>query len=118
MTGESSDRRSLATIRVLETIFPLTAMPADGSDLTEHDRTEPAASFAALGVPAPLVDVLDHQGITAPFPVQAAVLPDARDDDSVLRPAEASRPVERSVGSVGPRWILGPWADRWPTPTP
>jgi superfamily II DNA/RNA helicase len=52
-------------------------MPADSSDVTEHDLTEPAASFAALGVPAPLVDVLDHQGITAPFPVQAAVLPDA-----------------------------------------
>jgi superfamily II DNA/RNA helicase len=38
---------------------------------------EPATSFAALGVPTPLVDVLDDQGIAAPFPVQAATLPDA-----------------------------------------
>jgi superfamily II DNA/RNA helicase len=52
-------------------------MPADSSDVTEQDLTEPVTSFAALGVPAPLVDVLDHQGITTPFPVQAAVLPDA-----------------------------------------
>jgi superfamily II DNA/RNA helicase len=52
-------------------------MPADSSDVTEQDLTEPATSFAALGVAAPLVDVLDRQGITTPFPVQAAVLPDA-----------------------------------------
>ncbi len=34
-------------------------------------------SFAELGVPAALVDVLDADGITAPFPVQTATLPDA-----------------------------------------
>jgi superfamily II DNA/RNA helicase len=34
-------------------------------------------SFAELGVPEPLVDVLAGAGITAPFPIQAAVLPDA-----------------------------------------
>jgi superfamily II DNA/RNA helicase len=42
-------------------------MPAEAPDIT----------FAALGVPDPLVEVLDDQGITAPFPVQAATLPDA-----------------------------------------
>ncbi|HEX8009104.1 MAG TPA: DEAD/DEAH box helicase [Trebonia sp.] len=40
-------------------------MPAD--DLT----------FASLGVPAPLVAALEGTGITTPFPIQAAVLPDA-----------------------------------------
>ena len=37
----------------------------------------PAVSFAAAGVPAPLVAALAATGITAPFPIQAAVLPDA-----------------------------------------
>jgi superfamily II DNA/RNA helicase len=47
-------------------------MPADSSA-----TPQPAATtFAALGVPAPLVEVLDDQQITVPFPVQAATLPD------------------------------------------
>lgn len=37
----------------------------------------PAVSFAAAGVPAPLVAALAAAGITAPFPIQAATLPDA-----------------------------------------
>ena len=36
-----------------------------------------SSSFGALGVPAELVDALDASGITEPFPVQAACLPDA-----------------------------------------
>ncbi len=35
------------------------------------------ASFAELGVPGPLVDVLAGDSITVPFPIQAAALPDA-----------------------------------------
>jgi superfamily II DNA/RNA helicase len=35
------------------------------------------ASFSALGVPKPLVDLLAARGITEPFPIQAATLPDA-----------------------------------------
>jgi superfamily II DNA/RNA helicase len=34
-------------------------------------------SFASLGVPAPVVAVLTEAGITTPFPIQAATLPDA-----------------------------------------
>jgi superfamily II DNA/RNA helicase len=37
----------------------------------------PAVSFAAAGVPAPLVAALAAEGITTPFPIQAATLPDA-----------------------------------------
>ena len=37
----------------------------------------PAATFASLGVPAPLVAALASAGITTPFPIQAATLPDA-----------------------------------------
>jgi superfamily II DNA/RNA helicase len=47
----------------------------------EHARTGrlrgSAATFAALGVSAPLVDALAATGVSAPFPIQAAVLPDA-----------------------------------------
>jgi superfamily II DNA/RNA helicase len=47
----------------------------------EHARSgrlrASAATFAALGVPAPLVDALAATGVSTPFPIQAAVLPDA-----------------------------------------
>jgi superfamily II DNA/RNA helicase len=36
-----------------------------------------SSSFAALGVPADLVERLARRGITDPFPIQAATLPDA-----------------------------------------
>ena len=41
-------------------------------------------TFAALGVPAPLCDLLDAQGITTPFPIQAATLPDTLAGKDVL----------------------------------
>src|SRR5215218_9745312 len=41
-------------------------------------------TFAALGVPAPLVEVLSGSGITAPFPIQVATLPDSLAGRDVL----------------------------------
>jgi superfamily II DNA/RNA helicase len=41
-------------------------------------------TFAALGVPAPLVEVLTGSGITAPFPIQVATLPDSLAGRDVL----------------------------------
>src|SRR3954471_835834 len=41
-------------------------------------------TFAALGVPAPLVEVLTASGITAPFPIQVATLPDTLNGRDVL----------------------------------
>jgi superfamily II DNA/RNA helicase len=35
------------------------------------------SSFADLGVPADVVDRLARRGVTDPFPIQAATLPDA-----------------------------------------
>jgi superfamily II DNA/RNA helicase len=49
-------------------------MPAARSASSPAPR---AASFAAAGVPAQLVAALAAAGITAPFPIQAATLPDA-----------------------------------------
>src|SRR5215475_10676296 len=47
-------------------------MPAEKTRALTRDVT-----FASLGVPAPLVTVLDADGISTPFPIQAAALPDA-----------------------------------------
>ena len=41
-------------------------------------------TFEALGVPAPLVEVLSASGITAPFPIQVATLPDSLGGRDVL----------------------------------
>jgi superfamily II DNA/RNA helicase len=45
-------------------------------------------TFASLGVPAPIVSSLADGGITAPFPVQAATLPDALAGRDVLGRAQ------------------------------
>ena len=41
-------------------------------------------TFAALGVPAPLVEVLTASGIASPFPIQVATLPDSLAGRDVL----------------------------------
>ena len=43
----------------------------------DNSGPEQGVTFASLGVPAPIVDTLARTGITAPFPVQTATLPDA-----------------------------------------
>src|ERR1700742_1292007 len=63
-------------------------MPAESSAAPESDVVAPPTTFAALGVPAPLVEVLDEQGITAPFPVQAATLPDGLAGRDILGRAQ------------------------------
>src|SRR5260370_39481333 len=80
-----------AATQFLETIV-LTALPVEKSVITPvgQPRTArrrrgqrptlilaPVVTFADLGVPAPLVAALGEDGITVPFPVQAATLPDA-----------------------------------------
>ncbi|MDK3257931.1 DEAD/DEAH box helicase [Blastococcus capsensis] len=42
------------------------------------------STFEALGVPAPMVEVLVASGITAPFPIQVATLPDSLAGRDVL----------------------------------
>ncbi len=42
----------------------------------KHGVLAPVAGFADLGVPPPLVAALARTGITTPFPIQAATLPD------------------------------------------
>jgi superfamily II DNA/RNA helicase len=52
-------------------------MPAESSAVPETGLPAADVTFASLGVPKPLVEVLADDGITAPFPVQAVTLPDA-----------------------------------------
>jgi superfamily II DNA/RNA helicase len=64
-------------------------MPAELSVAPENDATEAAAvTFASLGVPAALVEVLAGDGIISPFPVQAATLPDALAGRDILGRAQ------------------------------
>src|SRR5918995_2274572 len=51
---------------------------------TKPERPPVSTSFGALGVPAPLVDVLASGGIATPTPIQAATLPDSLAGRDVL----------------------------------
>src|SRR5438270_1969377 len=62
----------------------MTAQPLERTPIMRREsrRTRPAnpahgPTFASLGVPAPLTAALAAAGIDAPFPIQAAVVPDA-----------------------------------------
>jgi len=44
----------------------------------------PDTTFASLGVPAPIIRSLAERGVTAPFPIQAATLPDSLAGRDVL----------------------------------
>jgi superfamily II DNA/RNA helicase len=52
----------------------------------EHHLTSttPTLSFDALGISKPVIDALHKNGITAPFAIQTAVLPDALDGIDIL----------------------------------
>jgi superfamily II DNA/RNA helicase len=59
---------------------PAPARPA----LPTREPRPAAESFASAGLPARLVRALAERGITAPFPVQAATLPDVLAGENVL----------------------------------
>jgi superfamily II DNA/RNA helicase len=66
--------------RAEETVPVAAVVPAgDVATVLPTDTT-----FEALGVPAPLVEVLSASGITAPFPIQVATLPDTLAGRDVL----------------------------------
>ena len=58
------------------------SMPSTSSSVPPREAT--ATTFTSLGVPNALVAGLSAQGITAPFPIQAATLPDALAGRDVL----------------------------------
>jgi superfamily II DNA/RNA helicase len=76
--GQQSAPR--AQQRAEETVPVTTVVPVgDVATVLPTDTT-----FEALGVPAPLVEVLTASGITAPFPIQVATLPDTLAGRDVL----------------------------------
>ncbi len=58
--------------------------PASHRPASSTLETTTDAGFAALGVPSTLVAVLDRGGITTPFPIQTATLPDSLSGRDVL----------------------------------
>jgi superfamily II DNA/RNA helicase len=74
-----SGRRPARTDRAVRQPAP-EALPPTGVTTV----LDPDASFADLGVPAPLVAALARQGIDSPFPIQVATLPDTLAGRDVL----------------------------------
>ncbi|MFE4692937.1 DEAD/DEAH box helicase [Streptomyces sp. NPDC056749] len=56
---------------------------ADASDEVTEDA-EPSVTFASLGLPEGIVRKLAQNGVTAPFPIQAATIPDALAGKDIL----------------------------------
>ena len=52
--------------------------------MSNSPKSSPNTNFAELGVPDDLVERLDIEGITAPFPIQSATIPDALAGKDVL----------------------------------
>jgi superfamily II DNA/RNA helicase len=81
----STDVVACETATLLRRFSHLSVLPAEHRPSDQRGRrglanraaAPPAVSFAAAGVPAPLVAALAATGITTPFPIQAATLPDA-----------------------------------------
>jgi superfamily II DNA/RNA helicase len=71
-TGEAAVRRATET-----SSFAVSSLPVLNDDVTD-------AGFASLGLPERLVERLARDGITTPFPIQAATVPDALAGRNVL----------------------------------
>ncbi|MFE6749721.1 DEAD/DEAH box helicase [Kitasatospora purpeofusca] len=56
---------------------PRAAEPADFTVVEGTPARPPAASFAELELPKGILSALTRQGVTEPFPIQAATLPDS-----------------------------------------
>ena len=74
---------------------------AEASDASDASDAEPALTFGSLGLADSIVRKLAQNGVTTPFPIQAATIPDAPAgkeilrQDAGLRPPAADRAVRR-----------------------
>ncbi|GAB7181725.1 DEAD/DEAH box helicase [Kitasatospora sp. Ki12] len=57
---------------------------AEAVEATEEAAAEPTITFGDLGLPDEVVRALAKRGVTTPFPIQAATIPDALDGKDVL----------------------------------
>ncbi|MCW2510226.1 MAG: rhlE [Modestobacter sp.] len=76
--GQQSAPRTQHRAEETVPVAPVVPLGADATVLPTD------STFAELGVPAPLVEVLTASGITAPFPIQVATLPDTLAGRDVL----------------------------------
>jgi superfamily II DNA/RNA helicase len=76
--GQQSAPRTQHRAEETVPVAPVVPVGADATVLPTD------TTFAELGVPAPLVEVLTASGITAPFPIQVATLPDTLAGRDVL----------------------------------
>ncbi|MEU6661820.1 DEAD/DEAH box helicase [Streptomyces sp. NPDC046821] len=58
--------------------------PADASTDADDTPAEPTLTFGDLGLPEGIVRKLAQNGVTAPFPIQAATIPDALAGKDIL----------------------------------
>ncbi|MBW5486319.1 DEAD/DEAH box helicase, partial [Streptomyces bambusae] len=98
MSISSSDRAvmpendSIETVETLAVDETLEALEADVADVTvdladdedENENDEPTITFADLGLPEGVVRKLAQNGVTTPFPIQAATIPDALAGKDIL----------------------------------
>jgi superfamily II DNA/RNA helicase len=78
---QSNQQHSVARTPAAPSAVPAPVVVPVGADATVLPTD---TTFAALGVPAPLVEVLTASGITSPFPIQVATLPDSLAGRDVL----------------------------------
>ncbi|MEU9100523.1 DEAD/DEAH box helicase [Streptomyces sp. NPDC048361] len=57
---------------------------AESTDSEADENTEPTVTFADLGLPEGVVRKLAQNGVTSPFPIQAATIPDALAGKDIL----------------------------------
>ncbi|WIM96743.1 DEAD/DEAH box helicase [Actinoplanes oblitus] len=85
--SNNTDETPAATEVVAEAVATETVVTetvAAETAATEVAAAEPVRSFADLGLPAEIVRVLTREGITTPFEIQAATVPDALAGRDVL----------------------------------
>jgi len=79
--GDQPTQHNPARTQAPRDVVPAPVVVPVGADATVLPTD---TTFAALGVPAPLVEVLTASGITSPFPIQVATLPDSLAGRDVL----------------------------------
>jgi superfamily II DNA/RNA helicase len=80
-TGPAGEQQNQPQVAAAPSAVPTPVVVPVGADATVLPTD---TTFDALGVPAPLVEVLSASGITAPFPIQVATLPDSLAGRDVL----------------------------------
>jgi superfamily II DNA/RNA helicase len=81
--------------------------------MTDTETTEPPVTFAELGVDPAVVAVLDSQGITSTFPIQAMTMPDALKGRDITGKAQTGSGKTLAFGipmlaAVGPADVKRP----------